>query len=360
VKAIQSATADDITIAGLLWAWPKVAAPSGLGTHAISPPSTTTNAVDLFNNVYVPDNSATQLLDSGFRATVTAAVGAPSLTTFETKLALTTRRKGTVTSYFHPITGSPVLDDCLSDSGATWYKNYMAGPDLVNPASDGTDFGGHPVTISESTLEFFPILQTMADLNATNYALAASHNTIMQCGNELDSQGVSVATFMTKWPEIVATGLNLTSPLTTQANTANHASGWFHDFANDASHPLDDCVSITAQWYTGTFTDPLGQRAALKSYLDTINSFYGKDVILTEFGMIGFTGSNAELWNYPTYQQAADFLRACAPMLNSLTYLKRWAWFALGHSRAGGNHIGQYTHEGYRTLVGEAYKYAPG
>jgi hypothetical protein len=78
---------------------------------------------------------------------------------------------------------------------------------------------------------------------------------------------------------------------------------------------------------------------------------YHKPIWLTEYALINF-GSGPR---YPTQAQQAAFVTGSTAMLDSLSYVERYAWFALPSK---GNDTGLYTNGTTPTQVGLAYRAA--
>ena len=78
------------------------------------------------------------------------------------------------------------------------------------------------------------------------------------------------------------------------------------------------------------FNNPTGAVAALQAYLQGYNAAYQRNVWLTEWAMIDFGNStNNYAWTFPSYPQQVAFLQAAVPMLESLSFVERYAWFYL-------------------------------
>jgi hypothetical protein len=75
---------------------------------------------------------------------------------------------------------------------------------------------------------------------------------------------------------------------------------------------------------------------------------------VTEFALTSFAGSTA---TYPTEAQQAAFMTAAASMLDRLSYIQRYAWFALPTS-AGSGTTGLFDPGPSVTQVGRAFEAA--
>jgi hypothetical protein len=75
---------------------------------------------------------------------------------------------------------------------------------------------------------------------------------------------------------------------------------------------------------------------------------------VTEFALTSFSGAAA---SYPSEAQQAAFLTAATTMLDGLSYVQRYAWFALPAS-AGSGTTGLFNPGPSVTAVGQAFESA--
>jgi hypothetical protein len=110
---------------------------------------------------------------------------------------------------------------------------------------------------------------------------------------------------------------------------------------------------ITLHWYGGDFVtaDAVQQ---LQSYVEAVYARYHLPVWVTEFALINFGTSPA---SYPTQAGQAAFLTAATQMLDGLSYVQRYAWFALPTS-AGSGTTGLFGPGPSVTPVGQAFEAA--
>ena len=72
----------------------------------------------------------------------------------------------------------------------------------------------------------------------------------------------------------------------------------------------------------------MGATAALQQNLEAYYSTYGLNIWLTEWCLVDYgNGTNNFAWAFPTFDQQIAFLQAAVPMLESLDYVERYAWF---------------------------------
>ncbi len=153
--------------------------------------------------------------------------------------------------------------------------------------------------------------------------------------NEPDDVGLTVARALQLWPQLEATGRQLSSPAVTQTTRGANWLAGFMALAKTKGYRVD---FIAAHWYGGS--DP----TSLVRYLNQIHAKYGLPVWLTEF--CAYNGS---------LQANTRFVQKVGPLLAELPYLERVGWFC-NRSLAGGyEHSGLVDSKGL-TSVGAAYK----
>ena len=110
---------------------------------------------------------------------------------------------------------------------------------------------------------------------------------------------------------------------------------------------------ITVHWYGGDFdTGPAVQQ--LESYLQAVYARYHLPIWLTEFALTSYSGGTA---TFPAEAQQAAFLTAATRMLDGLSYVQRYAWFALPTSSGSGT-TGLFNPGPSVTQVGQAFEAA--
>jgi len=92
----------------------------------------------------------------------------------------------------------------------------------------------------------------------------------------------------------------------------------------------------------------------LESYLQSIYARYHLPIWVTEFALTNFGGGTA---TFPTEAQQAAFLTAATKMLDGLSYVQRYAWFALPTSSGSGT-TGLFDPGPSVTPVGRAFESA--
>jgi len=247
--------------------------------------------------------------------------------------AVTSERKGVSTWSF---VGE---QQALADSGASWYYNWGAAPDG---------------TTAPAGVSYVPMIWGAASVTAANLAQVKTEGSVLLGFNEPDNSGqanMSVAQALDLWPQLEATGMTLGSPAV--ASGAATPGGWLDQFMAGAKARGYRVNFITVHWYGGDFsTGPAVQQ--LESYLQAIWARYHLPVWVTEFALTSFSGATP---SYPTEAQQAAFLTAATTMLDGLSYVQRYAWFALPAS-AGSGSTGLFNPGPSVTQVGRAFESA--
>jgi RNA polymerase sigma factor (sigma-70 family) len=230
------------------------------------------------------------------------------------------------------------VNAALADSGATWYYTW--------------DTGHSGITAPAST-QFVPMIWGAKSVTADNIAKAKAAGSTILGFNEPDMAAQSNLTpdqALDLWPQLQATGRTLGSPAV--AYGGDTAGGWLDKFMTGAAQKGYRVDFITLHWYGGDFntTNAVNQ---LKSYLQAVYNRYHKPIWLTEYALINFSGGT----KFPTPDQQAAFVTASTKMLGGLSYLQRYAWFALP-ADDGSSGCGLYKAGPVITPVGTAFKAA--
>ena len=246
---------------------------------------------------------------------------------------VTSERKGVSTWNFAGV------QQAMAESGASWYYNWGATPNGVTaPASVG----------------YVPMIWGAANVNSTTLSQVSQEGHVLLGFNEPDMGGqanMSVAQALDLWPKLMATGMTLGSPAV--ATGAATPGGWLDQFMSGAKARGYRVDFITVHWYGGDFrTGPAVQE--LESYLQAIYDRYHLPIWVTEFALTSYSGGTA---SFPTEAQQAAFLTAATNMLDGLSYVQRYAWFALPTSSGSGT-TGLFNPGPSVTQVGQAFESA--
>jgi putative glycosyl hydrolase len=241
-----------------------------------------------------------------------------------------TTKKGVSAWYF------PAITAALGDVRASWYYTWASAKgNVTGPAG----------------VEFVPMIWGADAVKQSTLDQARGQGSILLGFNEPDLAGqadMSVATALDLWPRLEATGMRLGSPA--PAFGAATAGSWFDQFMAGVASRGYRVDFIALHWYGSDF----GPNAAnqLKGYLQAVYDRYHKPIWLTEYSLINFKAAP----KYPTDAQQAAFATASVAMLESLSFVERYAWFALPATDDSGT--GLYRSDGTATAAGAAYRNA--
>jgi putative glycosyl hydrolase len=248
-------------------------------------------------------------------------------------VTLTSQRKGVSTWNF---TG---VQQALAESGASWYYNWGSAPNGIT---------------APSGVSYVPMIWGAASVTDATLAQVRGEGKILLSFNEPDMSGqanMTPAQALALWPKLQATGMTLGSPAV--ATGAATPGGWLDQFMTGARQDGYRVDFITVHWYGGDFrTGPAVQE--LQSYLQAIYDRYHLPIWLTEFALTSYSGGTA---TFPTEAQQAAFLTAATTMLDGLSYVQRYAWFALPTSSGSGT-TGLFGPGPSATQVGRAFESA--
>jgi len=242
-------------------------------------------------------------------------------------------KKGVGTWYFAGGTTA------MSDVGVSWYYTWRVDR-RWEPAPAG--------------VEFVPMIWDETHVNASELTQAVDTGTDVLLGyNEPDHRqqaDMTVAQALDLWPLLEGTGMRLGSPAT--AGDPARRGSWLERFMDGALSRGYRVDFVCAHWY-GAGTDATEQTRALETFLRAIHDKYRKPIWLTEFALVKWTTPPA----FPTYDEQAAFVRHAVPMLESLPFVERYAWFSLPPWSADGvpATTNLYDERGAPTAVGAAY-----
>jgi hypothetical protein len=231
------------------------------------------------------------------------------------------------------------VSTALAAVNASWYYNWSAAP---------TSGAGTKVA-------FVPMIWGPGSVTPANLAKAKSSGRTLLGFNEPDfgsQANMTVEQAQDLWPQLQATGLRLGSP----APAVNGATpgGWLDRFmtgAHDHGYRVD---FVALHWYGADFSDAaVGQ---LQSYLRAVHDRYGRPIWLTEFALIRWDSSGHA--TYPSTAQQVRFISRALAMLGGLSYVERYAWFALPTPDQGGLGTGLYQPGHGLTQAGTAFRAA--
>ncbi|MDI1464697.1 glycoside hydrolase family protein [Catellatospora sp. KI3] len=230
------------------------------------------------------------------------------------------------------------LGAALKDVGASWYYNWASGPT-----------GG-----AGGSAAFVPMIWGANSVNDGELARAKANGRELLGFNEPDfasQSNMTVERALELWPRLQATGLRLGSPAV--AVGADRPGGWLDRFlsgARDRGYRVD---FIALHWYGSDFSPAAVDH--LRDYVQAVWNRYHKPIWLTEYALIKWGPGGAV---FPTDAQQASFATRSTAMLQSLSSVERYAWFALPTPKEGNQGTGLYRPGALATAAGRAYRAA--
>lgn len=198
----------------------------------------------------------------------------------------------------------------ITDVGASWYYDW------------GSSTGG---ITKPAGAEFVPMIWGAGSVDPTDLAQAEQQGTELLSFNEPDlasQANMSVEQALDLWPQLEATGMRLGAPAV--AFGGDTPGGWLDQFMSGAAARGYRVDFIPLHWYGGDFSSAAADE--LRGYLQAVYDRYHKPIWLTEYALTDFSGSTPR---YPTDQQQVDFVNSSTAMLDSLSFVERYAWFTL-------------------------------
>jgi hypothetical protein len=128
------------------------------------------------------------------------------------------------------------------------------------------------------------------------------------------------------------------------------AGGWLDRFLSGAAARGYRVDFVTLHWYGSDFSAAAVDQ--LRGYLRDTYNRYHKPIWLTEYALMNFGSSP----RYPAPSQQATFVTRSIRMLTGLSYVERYAWFALPATSGSGT--GLYQPGGRPTAMGTAFRAA--
>ncbi len=224
----------------------------------------------------------------------------------------------------------------LARSEASWYYTWAAG---------------HSGITSGRGVHFVPMIWGAGSVTTATLRQVKHEGQYLLGFNEPDNSGQSnmtVSQALGLWPRLAATGMKLGSPAV--AAGAATPGGWLDRFMHGAKTRHYRVNFISVHWYGADFATRPAVRQ-LESYLRVIHARYHLPIWLTEFALIRF-GAGA---SFPSPRQQAAFLTAATRMLQALSFVQRYAWFALPATPGDGS-AGLFRSGGLATTAGRAFE----
>lgn len=200
----------------------------------------------------------------------------------------------------------PAAEKGLKDLGATWYYGWASSPPAPPPAG----------------IEFVPMIWGQGDVNPDALRKAKKSGHVLLAFNEPDLKSQAVMTVeqaLELWPQLEATGMRLGSP--SPATGADSTTSWFGLFMKGVQDKGLRVDFICIHRYMTSYNHPGASTRSLKDYLQRIYALYHKPIWITEFALANWKVA-------ATAEQQQAFAKEVLPMLESLPYVERYAWFS--------------------------------
>jgi hypothetical protein len=190
-----------------------------------------------------------------------------------------------------------------------WYYNWSARPDP---------------NAKLIRAEFVPMIRSAKEVTEANLSRVQESGSLTLLGfNEPDVKNqadMTVELALELWPRLMSTGLRLGSPAPSKEGAL--PGSWLDLFVQGARERNYRLDFICVHYYCARYDDPQAAAAELKEYLTRVHQHYRLPVWLTEFAL-----SN---WQTPaTSDQQRAYIKEAVPVLETLPFLERYAWFAL-------------------------------
>jgi Glycosyl hydrolase catalytic core len=230
----------------------------------------------------------------------------------------------------------PGARTALSKSGVSWYYTWA-----TNHSGISTPKG----------VSFVPMIWGAGSVTTASLKQAKQAGHVLLAFNEPDmssQSNMTAAQALSLWPKLMATGMRLGSPAV--AFGGDTPGGWLDQFMHGAAARHYRVSFITLHWYGGDFTTGAAV-SQLKSYIQAVWNRYHKPIWLTEFALIRFGATTV----YPSPKLQAAFVTAATTMLQRLSYVWRYAWFALPANATDGS-VGLFRNSAVPTAPGRAFE----
>lgn len=227
------------------------------------------------------------------------------------------------------------------------------GPDgrFINRLGVGWYYNWRPIaSLDVSMAEFVPMIWGREDTTDETLARVVHSN---RSGHLLgfneperrDQSNLTVAEAIQAWPRLMQTGFRLGSPA---ISLDRRGKAWLREFLGAVGTGLR-VDFICVHWYGDLIRPDAAE--TLRAELGAIHQAYGQPVWLTEFGAMDAYFSAGQ--NGPLL--AAEFIQRTRPMLESLSFLERAAWFSASPVE-GYLASALFDPAGEWTAAGEAYR----
>lgn len=183
-------------------------------------------------------------------------------------------------------------------------------------------FNWIPEPSAKSSLEFVPMVWGQHGSLAQSLLIPkpGAHASLLGFNEPDDTRkaNLSVEEVLEVWPRLMETGSRLGSPAVSGWESEG---GWLDHFMKGVTAKGFRVDFMAVHWYGPMMDDRAVEY--LQDKLAEVHDRYGRPVWLTEFGAF-------HMKEDPPYTQevVSRFIRGAVPMMESLPYVERYAWFA--------------------------------
>jgi hypothetical protein len=231
------------------------------------------------------------------------------------------------------------LASSLTSSGVSWMYDWAASPNGMT---------------APKGVEFVPMIWGKDSVDAATLKTAKKSGSTLLGFNEPDlgaQSNLTVDQALDLWPKLEATKMRLGSPAV--AWGADQSGQWLDRFMTGAKSRGYRVDFITLHWYGSDFTTA-NAVSQLQGYVKATYARYHKPIWITEYALMNFGGTP----KLPSAARQAAFVTKSTAMLQKLSYVERYAWFAFPTSTDGTDGTGLYRPGNIPTAMGKAYRAA--
>jgi len=233
------------------------------------------------------------------------------------------------------------VDRALAEINVSWFYTWQP----------------HTMRITKPDgVEFVPMIWGETFVEPKQLELAKKSGSVLLGFNEpdrTDQANMTVQQALDLWPHLMATGMRLGSPAT--AADPSSSGSWLEQFMDGAKARGYRVDFVCVHWYGQKF-DIDGAVNRLKNFLLAVHHKFGLPIWLTEYSLIRWSDPPT----YPSWEQQAKFASQSIRVLETLSFVERYAWFSLPPwMKDGSDRTSLYYEDGDLTPAGIAYQKGP-
>lgn len=233
--------------------------------------------------------------------------------------------------------------ETLGATHGSWFYTWKPHADGVTPPRG---------------VEFVPMIWGRQNLNESDLEHARrSPSRFLLTFNEpniVSQANMTVQEALDAWPSLQRLGKQLGSPAIQSGVHPTHPRSWLARFMKGAKERGFRVDFVCVHHYIADWKHADQAVEELRTFLVEVYQRYQKPIWLTEFGMIRWLSHR--MGEYPSTKRQAEFAHKVQPMLRSLGFVHRYAWFSASRYGAGrGENTHLFRADGTPTPVGTAY-----